>query len=81
MPKYLIATSEIYRFSSESEVEQFLQKQKQSSQFEIKKYTSSKKQSKIKHEIVDEWYRVEITKVFNDEREPNTNVDIDYIVE
>ena len=36
------------------------------------------KTKKSKGEIIDEWIRFEITKLFNDETEPDTPINIDY---
>jgi hypothetical protein len=78
---YLTKVVETYRISTEKEVENFLKELKADKRFTIGKYSSVKKQKKSKGEILDEWIHFEVTKIFNDEKEPNTIVDIDYNVD
>lgn len=70
MSQYLIKTIEQYRCDTESEAKNFIEKQRQSSQYETSKYSSELRQTKQKGEVVDEWYRVTITKTFDNEKEP-----------
>lgn len=79
--KYLISTTEIYRLEDENEVKTFLEKLKQDKNFEIKKYSSVKKEQKQKGEVVDEWIRFSVTKEFNSEKEPDTEVTINYEID
>lgn len=76
--KYLTKVVETYRLENEKEVEIFLQELKKDSRFEIAKYSSSKKEKKQKGEIIDEWIRFEVTKLFNNEAEPDTEINIEY---
>lgn len=78
MSKYLIATSEIYRVDSEEEVEKLISEAKNDNHYELKKYLSQKKERKEKKEIVDSWFQVTLTKIFNDEKEPEDNVKVNY---
>ena len=76
--KSLIKVVETYRIDSEAEVEQFLAELKEDPRFELAKYSSQKKQKKAKGEIVDEWIRCEVTREFNDEAEPASDVTISF---
>ena len=76
--RYLTKVVETYRLANEGEVEDFLQELKRDARFEVAKYSSSKKQKKQKGEIVDEWVRFEVTKLFNDEAEPDTQITVSY---
>jgi hypothetical protein len=67
-----------YRLASEKEVEEFLKELKADSRFTVAKYTSTKKEKKAKGEVIDEWIRFEVTKLFNDEAEPDRQIDIEY---
>lgn len=79
--RYLISTTETYRLNSEEEVKSFLEELKKDRTFEIKKYSSIKKEAKQKGEVVDEWIRFTVTKEFNSEKEPCDSIKIKYDVE
>lgn len=70
MSKYLIKTTETYRADSEAEANELIEKAKKDPKYEVTKSTIESKTLKAKGEIVDEWKRVSITKVFSDEKEP-----------
>ena len=76
--KYLTKVVETYRLANEKEVEDFLQELKNDSRFTVAKYSSTKKEKKQKGEIIDEWISFEVTKLFNDETEPDTPINNDY---
>ena len=76
--KYLTKVVETYRIGSEKEVEAFLKELKADNRFTVAKYSSTKKEKKAKSEVIDEWIRFEVTKLFNEEAEPTHDVDIDY---
>lgn len=76
--RYLTKVTETYRLASEKEVEEFLKELKADSRFTVAKYTSTKKEKKSKGEVIDEWIRFEVTKLFNDEAEPDRQIDIEY---
>ena len=66
--EYLIRTTEVYRADNEDEAKAVIEKAKRTST--VIKYNSTYKCKKQKGEIVDEWYKVEITKEWDDEKEP-----------
>lgn len=75
---YLTKVVETYRIASEREVEEFLAELKRDRRFTVAKYSSTKKEKKQKGEVIDEWIRFEVTKIFNDEAEPDSVVEINY---
>ena len=78
MSRYLIQTVETYRVDSEAEAKNLIEEAKKEGIYQLKKYNSEYKERKQKGEVVDAWYKVTIVKVFTDEKEPNTQVDISY---
>ena len=75
---YLTKVVETYRISSEKEVEAFLAELKKDKRFTVAKYSSTKKEKKQKGEVIDEWIRFEVTKVFNDEVTPDSVIEVNY---
>lgn len=78
MAAYLVKSVETYRLPTEEAVDKFLNELKENPIFEIIKYTSTKRDVKEKGEIVESFYRVEVTKKFNDEKFPGSEIDIIY---
>lgn len=79
--KYLIKTVETYRVANEAEAKQLIESAKSDRSYTLSKYSSEYKCSKAKGEVVDEWYRVILTKDFCNEREPDTTATVIYSVE
>ena len=80
MAKYLVTITETYRVDTEAEAQQLIEEAKNTCSFELKKYSATNKNRKEKKEIVDEWINVVLTKSFNDEKEPNSLVHVNYEV-
>lgn len=78
MGKYLIKVEETYRADSESEAAQIINDAKNDERFTLTKYSSVKKEVKAKGEIADEWMRVTLTKVFDNEKSPDGCTTIEY---
>ncbi len=78
MSKYLISVSEKYRIDTENEALKFIEEAKNDSRYELAKYSTAKKCTKQKGEIVDEWVQVTLNKVFDSEKEPNGCATIEY---
>lgn len=76
--KYLTSVVETYRMPNEEAVKVFLEELKQDPTFTISKYTSTKKEKKAKGDVIDEWVRFSVTKVFNSESEPDSVINISY---
>ena len=81
MSKYLIQTTEIYRADSEPEVQALIEEGKAAKEYALSKYSSEKKDIKVKGEgIVGHYYKVSMTKVFTDIKEPDVQAEVNYEV-
>lgn len=78
MAKYLINVTETYRVDTEAEAAKIIEEAKADGNYVLSKYSSVKKERKQKGEIIDEWYRLTLTKVFEDEKEPIGSATIEY---
>lgn len=76
--KYLLNVTENYRVETEAEVEKLIQEAKESNQFILSKYTSQFKEVKQKGEVIEDYYKVSLTKEFTKEKEPDGCVTIEY---
>ena len=74
--KYLIETTEVYRVDDEDEAKVVVEEAKRTST--VVKYNCTYKCKKQKGEIVDEWYKVSITKKWDDEKEPCGSTKVSY---
>lgn len=80
MNKYLVSVTEVYRVDNEESVAALIDEAKAETKYILAKYSSVKKEKKAKGEIVDEWYQVTLVKKFNDEKDPISNIDVNYEV-
>ena len=78
MSRYLIQTTEIYRADSEVEAQEIIGAAKAAAEYTLTKYSSEKKEVKAKGEVVDEYYKISLTKAFTDIKEPEVQVDVIY---
>lgn len=76
--QYLVSVQETYRVDTEEEVERLIEDAKASNRYSLSKYTRQYKIKKQKGEVVEDWYRVSLTKVFNEEKEPERVVEVSY---
>lgn len=76
--KYLTQVVETYRVDNEDLARDMIEEAKNDSSFTLTKYASQYKERKAKGEVIDAWFKVTLTKVFNDERDPEENVTITY---
>lgn len=79
MSKYLISTSEIYRVDSETEAKNLIEEARKSGKGQITKSSSEYKNQKQKGEIVQEWYKVTITRKHDDEKDPVGDTVINFV--
>ena len=79
--RYLIQTVETYRADSEIEAQGIITEAKQAGEYTLTKYASEKKEVKAKGEVIDEYYKVTLTKVFTDIKEPDSVASVIYEVE
>ena len=78
--KYLVNTTEVFRVGSIEEVEALQEEVKTDGRYELASFSYKYKCTKQKGEIIDEWYQVTIKKVFNEEKDPISNVKVHYEV-
>lgn len=78
MAKYLLKTTEVYRVENETEAKALIEEAKQDSQYVLTKYLTENRERKVKGEIEDEWKRVTLVKCFNEEKEPEVEVNVSY---
>ena len=78
--RYLIQTQEVYRADTDVEAQGLITEAKQAGEYELAKYSSEKKEVKAKGEVVDEYYKISLTKAFTDIKEPEVQVDVIYEV-
>lgn len=81
MSKYLVSTTETYRVDTENEATRAIEEAKQDSSYVLGKYTSEHKERKSKGEVIDEYWKLTLTKLFNDIKEPDSIVNVNYEVE
>ena len=81
MSKYLVSTVETYRVDTESEATKAIEEAKNDGSYVLGKYTSEHKERKSKGEVIDEYWKLSLTKLFNDIKEPNFIVNVGYEVE
>lgn len=79
--RYLIQTVETYRADTEAEAQGIITEAKEAREYTLTKYTSEKKDIKVKGEgVVGEYYKVVLTKVFTDIKEPEVQAEVSYEV-
>ena len=78
MSKYLIKTVETYRVANDKEAKELIEESKADKTYNLLKYSSENKEHKTKGEVDDIWVRVSLTKVFNKETEPDSEIDVKY---
>lgn len=81
MSKYLVSTVETYRVDTEAEATKAIEEAKNDSAYVLGKYTSEHKTRKAKGEIVDEYWKLSLIKLFNDIKEADTPVTINYEID
>lgn len=78
--KYLIRVMETYRVDSEAEAATTIEQAKADTTYILEKYTSEHKEVKSKGEVVDEYYKITLTKLFNNIKEPDADIEVTYEV-
>ena len=79
--RYLIQTVETYRADTEAEAQGAISEAKAAGEYILTKYTSEKKEVKAKGEVIDEYYKVTLTKTFTSIKEPDAIASVIYEVE
>lgn len=80
MSKYLVSTVETYRVDTEAETTKAIEEAKKNGTYVLSKYISEHKKKTVKGEV-DEYWKLTLTKLFNDIKVPDFPVNIIYEVE
>lgn len=80
MSKYVISDTTVYRVGTVDEVETLHEQLLNDSTFTLASFGYKTKYIKAKGEILDEYQLVTAKKVFNDEKEPGSEIDVNYSV-
>ncbi len=80
MAKYLINDVTTYRVATVADVEALHEELLNDNAFELTAFSYTTKYIKVKGEVVEEYQVVKAKKVFNNEKEPDTDVDVKYEV-
>lgn len=76
--KYLLKTVETYRVANEEDAKTLIEEAKQDSGYALIRYLTENREHKTKGEVDETWKRVTLTKVFNDEKDPEREITINY---
>lgn len=79
--KYLISTTDIYRVATVADVEALHDELLNDSHFTLAAFSYKTKYIKQKGEVIDEYQLVTAKKLFNEEKDPNTSIGINYTME
>ena len=79
--KYLVNSVDTYRVATVADVEQLHEELANDPRFTLAAFSYKTKVIKQKGEIIDEYQLVTAKKLFNEEKEPTTSIEIDYKVE
>ena len=79
--RYLIQTVEVYRADTEAEAQGVIAEAKAAGEYALTKYASERKEVKAKGEVIDEYFKVTLTKVFTDIKAPEAIATVIYEVE
>lgn len=77
---YLINSVETYRVATVEDVEAFHEELKANNNFILASFGYKTKYIKSKGEIIDEYQLVTVKKIFNDEKDPTSSVNVNYEV-
>jgi hypothetical protein len=79
--KYLIQTTEIYRVDTDAEAASLIAEAKTAAEYILAKYSSEKKEVKSKGEVIEEYFKVSLTKIFTDIKDPIGGISVIYEVD
>lgn len=79
--KYLINSVDTYRVATVEDVERLHEELKADPNFSLAAFSYKTKQIKQKGDIIDEYQLVTVKKLFNNEKEPDTFIEINYEVD
>lgn len=77
---YLVNVVETYRVPTVADVESLHTEMKNDSHFTLASFSYKTKQIKQKGEVIDEYQLVQVKKLFNNEKEPDAEIVLNYEV-
>ena len=80
MAKYVLNNVVTYRVGTVAEVEALHDELSADNRFQLTQFSYTTKYIKVKGEIVEEYQVVKAKLVFNEEKDPDKNIEIDYKV-
>lgn len=78
---YITQVIETIRVPDVNQVEKLHTELKEDKRFELKKFEYTHKEIKSKGEIIDEYELVKATLIFNNEKEPTSDIKVDFKVD
>ena len=75
---YLIQVTEVWRVPNNDAADQMEEEFRNDPNYTLTKWAKADKNRKQSGEIIEEWIQVNATKVFNEMRNPDSNVKPDY---
>lgn len=78
--KYVINDVTTYRVGTVEEVEQLHEELLNDNRFQLTAFSYTTKQIKVKGEVMEEYQVVKAKKVFNEEKDPTTEIEVKYEV-
>lgn len=81
MAKYLINDVTTYRVATVADVEKLHEELLADNSFELTAFSYTTKYIKVKGEVVEEYQVVKAKKVFNEEKDPQSLIDVKYGVD
>ena len=78
---YITSIVEVIRVPNVDEVEKLHAELREDRRFELKKFEYTHKEVKQKGEVIDEYELVKATLVFNNEKEPECYVKVDFSID
>lgn len=78
--KYVINDITTYRVGTVEEVEQLHEELLNDNRFQLTAFSYTTKQIKVKGEVMEEYQVVKAKKVFNEEKDPTTEIEVKYEV-
>jgi hypothetical protein len=80
MGRYVISDTTVYRVPDVAAVEQLHEELSNDGKFQLVGFSYKTKQIKVKGEVVEEYQVVTAKRVFNEEKDPISTVEIEYEV-
>ena len=81
MSRYVISDTTVYRVPDVPAVEALHEELSHDSRFQLVGFSYKTKQTKANGEVIEEYQIVTAKRVFNEEKEPEVNIDIIYEVD